>query len=481
MNRKLVFKYLGRIITSLGVLLLLPIITAICYREWKCLIIFLAVAVFSVLLGTLMQKLIKPKSSLMFAKEGFAITALAWGVMSVIGALPFTLSGEIPNYIDAFFETVSGFTTTGASIVTDVENMSRSMLMWRSFTHWVGGMGVLVFMMAILPNLSDRSVHILKAEMPGPIFGKIVPRSRDTAKILYVIYIVLTLVMVGFLLAGGMSLFESAIHALGTAGTGGFGTKADSVAGYSPYIQWVITVFMMIFAVNFNLYYYFIIKRSISAFKSTELFTFLGISGVSIAAICVNIYSIFGNFHDALRHSTFQVASIMSTTGFATVNFDLWPDFSKAIIVTLMFIGGCAGSTAGGLKVARIVLICKTIAAEIRRLVHPRSVNAIRFEGKTVDGATASGVSVYLSLYAVCYAVVFLILSLEPFGFITNFTAVATCINNVGPGLDKVGPYGSFSIYNNFSTLLLSFTMLLGRLELFPLLLTCMPGTWTKD
>ena len=481
MNRKLVFKNLGRLISSLGVLLLLPIITAICYREWKCLIIFTGVAVVSVAVGMLMYKCIKPKDNVLYAKEGFAITALAWVALSLFGALPFTLSGEIPNYIDALFETVSGFTTTGASIIPDVESMSRSLLMWRSFTHWVGGMGVLVFMLAVLPNISDRSVHIMRAEMPGPLFGKIVPRSKDTAKILYLIYIVMTIVMILFLLAGGMTLFESVVHAVGTAGTGGFGIKADSVGSYSPYIQWVITVFMIIFGVNFNLYYYFIIKRSISAFKSTELYVYFGIIVASALTICTNVFSLYGNVSDAIRHSFFLVASIISTSGFATVDFNLWPEFSKGLIFCLIFIGGCAGSTAGGLKVARIILVVKTIGAEIRRLVHPRAVSVVRFEGKTVDSESKNGVTIYIAIFALCYAIAFLLISLEPHGFTTNFTAVATCINNVGPGLDKVGPAGSFAIYNNFSTLVLTFTMLLGRLEIFPLLLTCMPGTWRRD
>ncbi len=481
MNQKLVFKNLGRLISSLGVLLLLPIITAICYKEWNCLIIFTSVAIASVLIGTLMHKLIRPNENVLYTKEGFAITALAWVVLSVLGALPFTLSGEIPNYIDAVFETVSGFTTTGASIISDLSSMSRSMLMWRSFTHWVGGMGVLVFMMALLPNLSDRSVHILKAEMPGPIFGKILPRSKDTAKILYFIYIAMTLLLIGLLMLGGMSLYESIIHAVGAAGTGGFGLFSDSIASYSPYIQWVLTIFMLLFAVNFNLYFYFIMKRSLAAFKSTELYVFLGIVIASTAAICANIYNLFGSFSESLRYAAFQVATVISTTGYATCDFNLWPDFSRTLLVLLMFVGGCAGSTAGGLKVARIVLLGKTIGAEFRRLIHPRAVTTIRLEGKTVDKSTAVGVPIYLAVYLACYAAIFLLISLEPYGFTTNFTAVAACINNIGPGLGKVGPTGSFAIYNNFSTLVLTFTMLLGRLEIFPLLLTCMPGTWRRD
>lgn len=481
MNRKLVFNYLGKITASVGALMLLPMLVAAIYGEYKPLFAFALAAFISVGAGLLMCILLRPKSDLLYAKEGFAIVALAWIFMSVLGALPFVISGEIPSFADAFFETVSGFTTTGASILTDVEAMSKSLLFWRSFTHWVGGMGVLVFAMAILPGLSDRSVHIMRAEMPGPMFGKLVPRARDTAKILYLIYIVLTFVQIVLLLAGGMSLFDSVIHSLGTAGTGGFGIKADSIGGYSPYIQWVITIFMLIFGVNFNLYYYFLAKRSLAAFKSTELFAYLGIVIASTAAICVNIFSIFGNFADALRHSAFQVSTIITTTGYATCDFNQWPDFSKAILFILMFIGGCAGSTAGGLKVSRIVIAVKIISCEIKRLLHPRSVSAVRLDGRTLEKTTLHGVTVYFAVFALCYAVIFLLISLEPFGFETNFTAVAACINNVGPGFALVSPAGSFAIYSGFSKFVLSFAMLLGRLEVFPLLLTLLPQTWRKN
>lgn len=481
MNRKLVFNYLGKIIAAVGALMLLPIIVAIIYGEHKALIGFSVTALICVLPGFALTKLLRPKSDLLFAREGFAIVALAWISMSVLGALPFMISGEIPSFADAFFETVSGFTTTGASILTDVESLSKSLLFWRSFTHWVGGMGVLVFAMAILPGLSDRSVHIMRAEMPGPMFGKLLPKFRDTAKILYIIYIVLTAVQVVLLLAGGMSLFDSLVHAFGTTGTGGFGTKADSVGSYSPYLQWVITIFMLISGVNFNLYYYFLAKRSLSAFRSTELFAYLGIIAAATVAIGINIYSIFGNFADTLRHSAFQTVSVITTTGFATTDFNMWPDFSKGILLILLFIGGCAGSTSGGLKVSRIVLMMKIIGSEIKHLLHPRSVASVRFEGKPVDKATQHSVTVYFAVFAVCYAVIYLIISLEPFGFETNFTAVATCISNVGPGFGLAGPMGSFSIYSGFSKIVLSFAMLLGRLEIFPLLLTLLPQTWRKN
>lgn len=481
MNRKLVFNYLGKIMIANGSLMLLPIVCALIYKEYNCLNAFLTTAVFCAAIGAIVSKVCKPKNDLLYAKEGFAIVATAWLLMSLTGAVPFVLSGEIPNYADAFFETVSGYTTTGASILDNVESLQKTSLLWRSFTHWIGGMGVLVFVMAILPGLSDRSVHIMRAEMPGPIFGKLVPRFRDTAKILYLIYIVMTAIMIPFLLFGGMSFFESLLHAFGTAGTGGFGIKADSIGGYSPYIQWVITVFMILFGVNFNLYYYFIIKRSFAAFKNTELFAYLGIIAASVAAICINIYNIYGSFSESIRAAAFQVSAIITTTGFSTANFDLWPDFSKTILFLLMFVGGCAGSTAGGLKVSRILLMFKIISSEIKHLLHPRAVTTVRLDGKTVDNATLHSVTTYFSVYAVCYAAVLLIISFEPFGFTTNITAVTTCINNVGPGFDKIGPAASFSLYNNFSTVVLAIAMLLGRLEIFPLLLTLLPQTWSEN
>lgn len=481
MNRKLVFNYLGRIFIANGFLLLLPMLVSLVYREARGIASFLSIAVLSFLLGLSFVRIFKPENDLIFAKEGFALVAVAWLSMSLLGALPFTISGEIPRYVDAFFEIVSGFTTTGSSILVNVEELSRGMLFWRSFSHWIGGMGVLVFVMAILPNLSGRSVHIMKAEMPGPTFGKILPKYKDTAKILYLIYIALTIVEVILLLFGGMDLFESLVHSFGTAGTGGFGIKADSIGSYSPYIQWVITVFMLLFGVNFNLYFYFLIKKSIKAFKNTELFVYLGIIFVAITGICINTYSMFDSFGEALRHSAFQVASIVTTTGYATTNFDLWPDFSKTILLLLMFIGGCAGSTGGGLKVSRIVLMAKMIRAEFRRMLHPRAVTTVKLDGKPVENTVLYSLGVYIVTYLFLFAFFLLVVSCEPFSFETNFSAVAACINNIGPGFDAVGPMGSFAQYSAFSKIILSFAMLLGRLEIFPLLLTFLPQTWTKD
>ena len=400
--------------------------------------------------------------------------------MSAIGALPFVISGEIPNYIDAFFETVSGFTTTGASVLTNVEKMSQGLLFWRSFTHWIGGMGVLVFVMAIIPNISDRSIHIVRAEMPGPIVGKLVPKLKNTAKILYLIYIVMTVLEVVFLLCGGMPLYDSVVHAFGTAGTGGFGIKASSIAGYSPYLQWVIAIFMLLFGINFNIYYLVLIRRFRSVFRSTEMWSYIGLVVLSVAAITVNIYPVSQSFSEALRLSAFQVSSVITTTGYATADFNLWPEMSKGILLFLMFIGGCAGSTAGGLKVSRVVILLKMIRRELNRMLHPRSVSVVKFEGKQVDEATLNSVSIYFVLYIICFCVIFFVLCFEPFDFATNFSATAACFNNVGPGFGAVGPAASYQGYSALSKTVLSIAMLLGRLEIFPLLLAFSPSTWAK-
>ncbi len=468
------------VLVALSALLVLPVIVAIIYREtavWS----FITVAGVSLAVGGLMAVFFRTKNQVIYAKEGFAVTALSWLVLSAVGALPFYLTGEIPSYVDALFETVSGFTTTGASIVTEVSAMSRSCLFWRSFTHWVGGMGVLVFVMAIIPNLSDRAIHLMRAEMPGPIVGKLVPRAKDTAKILYLIYIAMTLLEIVMLLAGDMSLFDSIVHSFGTAGTGGFGIKPDSIGGYSPYIQWVITVFMLLFGINFNLYYLILIRRFKSAFRSSELWCYIVVVAVSTVAITANIHKMCSGFGEALRLSAFQVASIITTTGYATTDFNLWPQLSKAILFVLMFIGGCAGSTAGGLKVSRVMILGRTIGREIRQMLRPRSVNTVKFEGKQIEDATLRNCSTYFALYMVCYVLIFLFLSaFDTFDFETNFTAVSACFNNVGPGFGAVGPASSFAEYSDASKLVLSLAMLLGRLEMFPLIITLSPSTWTK-
>lgn len=480
MNIKMVFKTVGRIAHIVALLLLVPAVVAIIYNEKKQFFAFFVTAAASFVVGLVVGMITKTKNRVIYAKDGFAITALAWIVMSLVGAVPFTLSGDIPSYVDAIFETVSGFTTTGASILTDVETMSYSGLFWRSFTHWIGGMGVLVFVMAIMPNITDRSIHIMRAEMPGPIIGKLVPRVKDTAKILYLIYIVMTFVQIVLLIAGNVPVFDSIVLSLGTAGTGGFSIKADGLASYSPYCQWVIAIFMLVFGVNFNLYYLILMRKFTTAIKSGELWSYVSIVGVSTVLITLNIMSQFGNFSEALRHSAFQVSSIITTTGYATTDFNLWPDFSKAILVILMFTGGCAGSTAGGFKVARVVILFKNIKREIRKLIHKRSISTVHFEGKSIDEATFNGVNTYLAIYMICLLAVFLLVSLEPFGLETNFTATVSCFNNVGPGLAGVGPMSSYAAYNDFSTIVLSFAMLFGRLEIFPMLIMLSPHTWLK-
>lgn len=480
MNIKMVFRTVGRISQVAALLLLIPAVVAIIYKETEQFFAFFITAIAAFAIGLFIGLITKTKNRVIYAKDGFAITALAWIVMALVGAVPFVISGDIPSYIDAVFETVSGFTTTGASILTNVEAMSRSMLFWRSFTHWIGGMGVLVFIMAIIPNLTDRSIHIMRAEMPGPVIGKLVPRVKDTAKILYLIYIFLTVLEAVLLLAGGMPLFDSLIHTFGTAGTGGFGIKADSIASYSPYCQWVIAIFMLIFGVNFNLYYLLLLRRIRTALKSSELWCYISIVFVSVAAITVNIAPIYKNFSTALRNSTFQVASIISTTGFATADFDLWPGLSKAILLLLMFCGACAGSTAGGLKVSRVVMLFKSVTKEIRKMLHPRSIGKVHFEGKSVEDSTLSSVSTYFVIYMICFFMIFLLISFEPFGLESNFSAVTACFNNIGPGFSAVGPTASYAGYTGFSKIILSFAMLLGRLEIFPIVVFLSPRTWIK-
>ncbi len=479
MNRRMVLNTVGHIILAEAALLLLPAIVSVIYME-KCLWAFLITIGIALSLGLLLKFTTKPDSKVIYAKEGFVIVTYAWLLMSAIGALPFVISGEIPHFIDAFFETVSGFTTTGASILTDVESMSHGLLFWRSFTHWIGGMGVIVFVMAIIPNITDRSMNIMKAEVPGPTVGKLVPKARDTAKILYLIYIALTLVMIVMLLFGGMPLFDSIVHTFGTAGTGGFGIKSTSIGEYTPYCQWVITVFMLVFSVNFNLYYLVLLGKFKSVLKSTELWFFIGLVIISIAVITTNIRVNYTTFEETLRYSSFQVATIISTTGYATTNFNAWPGLSKAILFMLMFIGGCAGSTAGGLKNARVVMLLKTIHRELKKMVHPRSVRAISMEDKRVDEQTLSGVTSYFAIYAICIMGIFVIISFEPFGIETNLSATVACFNNVGPGFGAVGPNGSYAEYTYFTKVVLSLAMLLGRLEIFPLILGINPTVWKK-
>lgn len=478
MNRRMIFFTTGRLLRAEAALLLLPLLTAVIYKEARF-VDFLLTMVIAAVAGQAMMLLFRPKNHTIYAREGFVIVAFSWLAMSAVGALPFVFSGEIPNYVDALFETVSGFTTTGASLVPNVEVMSRSILMWRSFTHWVGGMGILVLVVALVGGFSDRSIHILRAEMPGPTMGKLVPRLKDTAKILYAIYVALTLIQIAFLFFGGMPFFDSVVHTFGTAGTGGFGIKADSIGGYSPYLQWVITIFMLLFGINFNLYYLALRKKFKDILRSEELWVYISLFLVSATIITLNILPQGKGVATSIRESAFQVSSIMTTTGYSTADFDVWPTLSKSILLVLMFIGACAGSTAGGIKVSRVVLLFKNIRIELRRLIHPRSVGTARFEGKPLDEQTSRSVGVYLAVYVVCFLIGFLLLCIEPgFDMMTNFSAVTACFNNIGPGFGAVGPALNYAGYSAFSKLVLTFSMLLGRLEIFPLLLAFSPSTW---
>ena len=481
MNYRLIFNTTGKVLVINSILLIIPLIVSAIYLEIASAWAFLITAFISLALGGLFVLTCRPKTNVMYAKEGLIIVAFAWIAVSLIGALPFTLCGEIPSYVDSVFETVSGFTTTGASILTDVESMSYGLLFWRSFTHWIGGMGVLVFVMAITPKATDRSIHIMRAEMPGHSVDKLVPKANETAKILYIIYIVMTAIMVILLLCGGMSVFESFVHAFGAAGTGGFGIKADSIGGYSPYLQWVIAIGMLMFGVNFNMYYLLLLRKFKSILKSTELKTYLLIFAVAVAIVCFNIYPMYSNFEEVLRTSVFQIASVMTTTGYSTADFNLWNSAAKAVLIILMFMGACAGSTAGGLKLSRVIILIKKVGNEIKRVLHPRSANIVKFEGKKLDETTISGVQSYFTIYVVIFVAVFLLVSMDTtYGFETDFTAAVSCFNNIGPGLGAVGPMGSFAGYSVFGKIILTLAMLLGRLEIYPLLLALSPNTWIK-
>lgn len=479
MRYKTVFHTVGRVILFEAVLLLLPLAVSLLYGE-SCSFAFIITILTAAVLGFCVSRLCSGCEKDIFTRDGFAIVSLSWVGLSAIGALPFVISGEIPSYIDAFFETVSGLTTTGASILTDVESMSRGLLFWRSFTHWLGGMGILVFVMAVMEKVPDRSINILRAEMPGHSVDKLTPRSRNTARILYYIYLALTALEVIFLLCGGMPLFDSIVHALGTAGTGGFGIKADSLASYSSYLQWVITVFMLLFGVSFNMYYLLLLKKWRTVFASNELKCYLGIGLAAFAVIAANIYPVYGSIADAVRLSAFQVSSVLTTTGYATVDFDLWPQLSKAVLFLLMFAGGCMGSTAGGLKVSRIVVLAQSVRNELRHALLPRSVNSVKLNGRRLEPQEVKAVHAYFAVYLAVIIAVFLLISFEPFGFETNFSATVACVNNIGPGFGLVGPAASYAAYSGFSKLILSLAMLLGRLEIYPMLLLFSPQLWSK-
>ena len=480
MNYKMVAFVLGRIFCIEAVLMLFPMLCATCYGEWYLLPAFLLPAVLLAVLG-LAASLRTPKNTTIFARDGLAIVALVWVLMSAFGALPFVISGEIPSFIDAFFETVSGFTTTGSTILTDVEVLSHGTLFWRSFAHWVGGMGVLVLAMAVLPMTDGRAMHLMRAEVPGPTVGKISSKLSDSAKILYAIYFAMTLAEVILLCAGGMPLFDSLIHAFGTAGTGGFSNKGLSVGAYNnPYFEIVIGVFMLLFGINFNLYYFLLLRRFRDAFCSEEMLTYLGIVAFSTVTITLNILHLYDGVGTALRTAFFQVSSIITTTGYASADFNLWPTYARTVICILTFIGACAGSTAGGLKISRIIIFFKAAKQDLNKMLHTHAVTTVRFEGKPLDEKVLRGVHNYFNIYMLLLAVSILLISLDGFDLVTTFTSVLTCINNVGPGLEVVGPMGNFAGFSAPAKLLLSFDMLAGRLELYPMLALFSPRLWQK-
>ena len=479
MNRRMIVNTVGKMIIIEAFALFIPLVISLIYQE-KSFLSFIVSIVIAFLVGGFFVLISRNPKKVIYAKEGFLIVALSWIFASLIGCLPFIISREIPNFFDAFFETVSGFTTTGASILKDVEALSKGIAFWRSFTHYIGGIGVLVFVVALIPDVSGRTIYILRAEMPGPTFGKLSPKLKDTVKILLLIYFGLTAIEIIMLLFGGMPLFDSIVHAIGTAGTGGFGIKSDSIGSYSPYCQWVIAIFMFLFAINFNLYYLLLAKRISAFFKNSELWLYITIVLGATAAITVNLLSVYGNVADALRHSAFQVTSLVSTTGYATADFNNWPIFSKSIIFILMFLGGCAGSTCGGLKTSRLLILFKLIRAELHKMLHPRSVVSVKVDGKVVEDNVLRSVSIYFAVYSAIIALTFLVISFEPFDIETNLTAAVSCFNNVGPGLSLIGPSGSYADYSAFSKVVLSFAMLFGRLEIFPLLLAFNPKTWIR-
>lgn len=481
MNVRMILKTLGYLLMVESACMLPSMVVSIIHKQSDTMSFLITIIILAVL-GLLMSR-IPIKNKNFYTRDGFAIVSLGWILVSIFGALPFVISGAIPSFADAFFETVSGFTTTGSTILGEVESLPKGILFWRSFTNWVGGMGVLVMMLAVLPAAGANTVHIMKAESPGPDPGKLVPRIGKSSKILYLMYIGLTLIMVVFLLLGKMPLYDTLIHTFSTAGTGGFSNRNLSVGAYNNvYYEIIITIFMFLFGVNFTLYYQSLKGNLKSVFKDEELRFYFFTVLAAIILITWNLCgtTIFNTIGASLRHASFQVTTIISTTGFSTANFDLWPSFSKTILLLLMFVGGSAGSTAGGFKSARCLLLFKSVKHEIRKVIHPRSVNTIKYNGKTVDDSVVSGVKSYLFIHMVIFSISFLIISLDGFDLISNFSAVLSSINNIGPGLGVVGPMGSYADYSVLSKIVLSFTMLFGRLEIFPLLILFTPTFWKR-
>lgn len=479
MNFKAIKNTLGLVLMFEAACMLLPLICAAVYKESDCVLIFALCCAICLGTGLLMQ-IKPPKKKRIYAKDGYVIVALSWIIMSLFGAIPFMLTKTTASFADALFETVSGFTTTGASILPDLDVVPRSILFWRSFSHWIGGMGVLVFLVALFPLSGGSNMHILKAESPGPAVSKLVPKIRSTAKILYTIYFAFTALEVVLLLLGGSPLFDALTLSFGTAGTGGFAILNSGLADYSSYIQIVITVFMIMFGIDFSLYYLVLCGKAKTAVKSEELRGYLAIIAAAIALIAFNCRGLFANAAEAIKHSAFQVASIITTTGYSTVDFDLWPQLSKTILVALMFVGACAGSTGGGMKVSRIIIAFKSIIKEIKVTAHPKVTYKICMNGRMVEHETVRAVNAYLVAYFFILVASVLIISIDNLDFTSNVTAVVSAMNNIGPGLSKVGPVRNFSVYSPLSTLVLTFDMLAGRLEIFPILVLFSPYTWKE-
>ncbi len=476
MNTSMIRYILGQVLKLEAALMALPCIVAIIYGEregWG-----LVYAAFICLACGLLLSFRKPKNTLFYLKEGCVATALSWITLSIFGAMPFVFCGDIPSFTDALFETISGFTTTGSSILSDVESLSHCMLFWRSFTHWIGGMGVLVFLLAIIPLSGGSHFNLMRAESPGPTVGKLVPKLRSTARILYIIYLGMTVLEIILLLFAKMPVFDALTTAFGTAGTGGFGIKADSIAGYSVQIQWIVTIFMILFGVNFNAYYLLLFGNVKQALKSEEVRYYFVIIACSVAFITLNILNTVDNWFTALTQAAFQVGSVITTTGYATVDFNLWPEASKCMLVILMFCGACAGSTGGGIKVSRFIIAIKAIGKEIRTYIHPKSVQKLRFEEKPIESDTIRSVNVYFMTFILLFCISVFLISLEGKDFTTNFTAVVATLNNIGPGLNLVGPIENFGHFSILSKYVLMFDMLAGRLELFPMLILFHPNMW---
>ena len=483
MNFKMMGRFLSQIIGIEAVFLVPALCISIGYGEWNAVRGFLYTLAIMVVLGGALFLLCRKAGRLFGAREGFVCVSFSWIVLSLLGCLPFYFSGSIPNFIDALFEIVSGFTTTGASILSDVEALEKGLLYWRSFSHWLGGMGVLVFLLAISSGSGKEgfTMHLLRAESPGPDVGKLVPRMRQTALILYVIYMVMTVINVIFLLAGGMPFLDALCTAFGTAGTGGFGIKNDSMGSDSPDIQNVTTIFMFLFGVNFSCYYLLLLRQFKSVFKDEELRTYVGIAVAAVVLLVLSIRPLYGTLEESIRHAAFQVSSIMTTTGFSTTDFDQWPVFSKGIILTLMVIGASAGSTGGGFKVARVLLLFKSLRRNIRQVLNPQKVQVVRNNGKPVDEKILANANAYLAAYVVIIVICFLLLSLDVYDVETNLSATLCCFNNIGPGLAAVGPMCNFSGYSAFSKIILSIAMLAGRLEIFPMLVLLSRSTWKHN